>query len=122
MEWSFPVQDASDEDRQEAVELNEVILGGGDDTEREKTEQEHDEKENEKQAAKEGKGKQVEEEGDGEEEVEEAAAVPVKKAPEGSVYFMKAGQKKLTNQFNFCERGALTYNNTSRVSSIESYR
>jgi hypothetical protein len=27
-------------------------------------------------------------------------------------------KKKLTNQFNFCERAALTYNNPSRVSIL----
>jgi dynein intermediate chain 1 len=120
MKSSFSVKDADEEEKQQSAELNAEILEGDDDTEREKTETEHGEKENEKQVAKEEKDKQAEE-GEGEEEAEDVAAVPMKKAPEGSAYFMKAGPKKLTNQFNFCERAALTYNNPFRVSSIEGY-
>jgi hypothetical protein len=46
--------------------------------------------------------------------------VQTKKAPGISDNFTKAGAKKLTNQFNFCERAALTYNNPFRVSLITS--
>lgn len=45
--------------------------------------------------------------GEGEGEGEEGAAKP-----------RPAGGKKLTNQFNFCERAALTYNNPCRVNLL----
>ena len=58
-------------------------------------------------------------EGGGEEGVE-AEVEPgdeVSKVGDGeSMNVPKAGPKKLTNQFNFCERAALTYNNPCRVS------
>ncbi|KDR09636.1 Dynein intermediate chain 2, ciliary, partial [Zootermopsis nevadensis] len=105
--------DADEEEKQQSAELNAEILEGDDDVERENTEKEHDEEE--KPIAKDEKEKQIEEEeGEGEEEAEDEAAVPIKKTPEVSAYFMKVGSKKLTNQFNFCERGALTYNNPFR--------
>lgn len=119
MESCFPVKDADEEEKLQSVEMNADILEGDDNTESKTTEKENDEKENEKQVAKEEKYKQAEEEGEGEEEAEEVTAVSVKKAPQGSDYFTKAGPKKLTNQFNFCERAALTYNNPFRVSSVE---
>ncbi|XP_060526762.1 dynein intermediate chain 2, ciliary isoform X2 [Cylas formicarius] len=47
-------------------------------------------------------------EGEPEGEVEVKAEAPPKKAPKGGK------PRKLTNQFNFCERAALTYNNPTR--------
>lgn len=40
--------------------------------------------------------------------------------PEGEE--IRPVQKKLTNQFNFCERAALTYNNPVRVSNFKRKR
>ncbi|XP_023290225.1 dynein intermediate chain 2, ciliary isoform X2 [Orussus abietinus] len=53
-----------------------------------------------------------EKEGEGEEQVKEGAEgePEADEEPEGE----KSAPKKLPNQFNFCERGALTYNNPSR--------
>lgn len=45
--------------------------------------------------------------GEAQEQEEEVQAAPEEEAP----------KKKLTNQFNFCERAALTIANPSRVSS-----
>jgi hypothetical protein len=89
-----------------------------------KTEEEDEGKVDEKQVVKEGEGKRsevkggAEEEAEGEEEAEEVSAVPKKKAPKQSVPSAKGGTKKLTNQFNFSERAALTCNNPCRVSFI----
>lgn len=51
-----------------------------------------------------------EEEGEGEGEVETNVEAPKPAAKGGK-------PRKLTNQFNFCERAALTYNNPTRVST-----
>lgn len=55
--------------------------------------------------------KEVEEEehGEGDEDDIEIAEKPAAEAPKGR-------KKKLTNQFNFCERASLTYNLPVRVS------
>jgi len=106
------------------VETNETITEEDAEAEKDKTEEEDEGKVEEKQVVKEGEGKRTEgrggaeEEGEGEEEAEDTSAVPTKNAPEESVQCVKGGSKKLTNQFNFSERAALTYNNPCRVSSI----
>lgn len=105
--------------------MNETITEQDGEAEKDKTEEEDEGKVDEKQVVKEGEGKQTEgnggaeEEGEGEEEAEDVSAVPTKNDPEDSVHCAKGGSKKLTNQFNFCERAALTCNNPCRVSSIE---
>ena len=56
----------------------------------------------------------------GEEEGEEAKAEVGDEVSQAgsaeSIHVPKQGPKKLTNQFNFCERAAQTYNNPCRVS------
>jgi hypothetical protein len=105
--------------------MSETITEEDAEAEKDKTEEEDEGKVDEKQVVKEGEGKQTEgrggaeEEGEGEEEAEDVSAVPTKKGPEESVHCAKGGSKKLTNQFNFCERAALTCNNPCRVSSIQ---
>ena len=90
--------------------MNETITEEDAEAEKDKTEEEDEGKVDEKQVVKEGEG---------EEEAEDVSAVPTKKAPEESVQCVKGSSKKLTNQFNFCERAALTCNNPCRVSSIQ---
>ena len=103
--------------------MSETITEEDAEAEKDKIEEEDEGKVDEK-VVKEGEGKQTEgrggaeEEGEGEEEAEDVSAVPTKKGPEESVHCAKGGSKKLTNQFNFCERAALTCNNPCRVSSI----
>lgn len=124
MLFHFKVEDQDKSMKRNSVELNEIILED-ENAEKEKTEIEYEGKEDENEIAKEGEDKQGEGggegDGEGEEEAEVVSAVPTKQAPGGSAHFIKAGAKKLTNQFNFCERGALTYNNPFRVSFITNY-
>lgn len=54
---------------------------------------------------------------EGEAEGDEAAV----KGDEEEEEPLKKGAKKLTNQFNFCERAALTYNLPTRVSPLHCY-
>lgn len=116
----------TDEDENtQSVEMKEVTVQEDEDAERDKTEEENVGKADKKQVVKEGEDKVTEgrggaeEEGEGEEEAEDVSAVPTKKAPEEMDYCIKGGPKKLTNQFNFCERAALTCNNPCRVSFIK---
>jgi dynein intermediate chain 1 len=121
----FLFKNADEDERTQSVEMNEEIIEEDEAAERGKTEEENEGKVDEKQVVKEGEDKQTEgrggaeEEGEGEEEVEDVSAVPTKKALEESVHCVKGGSKKLTNQFNFCERAALTCNNPCRVSSMQ---
>jgi dynein intermediate chain 1 len=122
MLFPFSVEDQDKHKKRQSVELNEIILEEDENAEKEKTEVEYEGKEDEREIPKEGKDERGGGGGgEGEEETEVVSGVPTKKAPGVSVNFIKAGPKKLTNQFNFCERAALTYNNPFRVSSIISY-
>jgi dynein intermediate chain 1 len=118
----FKVEDQDKGKKRNSVELNEIILED-ENAEKEKTELECEGKEDEIEISKEGEDKRGEGggEAEGEEEAEVVSTVPTEQAPGVSAHFIKAGTKKLTNQFNFCERGALTYNNPFRVSFITSY-
>ena len=122
---NFFFKNADEDEKAKCVEMNETITEEDAEAEKDKTEEEDEGKVDEKQVVEEGEGKQTEgkrgaeEEGEGEEETEEVPAVPTKTAPEESVHCVKGGSRKLTNQFNFCERAALTYNNPCRVSSIQ---
>jgi dynein intermediate chain 1 len=121
----FLLKNADEDERTQSLEMNEEIMEEDEAAEKDKNEEENEGKVDEKQVVKEGEDKRTEgrgggeEEGECEEEVEDVSAVPTKKAPEESVHCMKGGPKKLTNQFNFCERAALTCNNPCRVSSIQ---
>ncbi|XP_033609005.1 dynein intermediate chain 2, ciliary isoform X4 [Cryptotermes secundus] len=122
LEGNLDFEDQDKSMKRNSEELNEIILED-ENAEKENTEIEYEGKEDENEIAKEGEDKQGEGgggggggegEGEGEEEAEVVSAVPTKQAPGGSAHFIKSGAKKLTNQFNFCERGALTYNNPFR--------
>lgn len=69
----------------------------------------------------EAEGDQGEEEaGDGSEGGGEGEAGEIEEESKEVAVAVPGGpKKKLTNQFNFCERAALTYNNPSRVSFLE---
>jgi hypothetical protein len=119
----FSVSHEDESKERHSVELNEIVLED-ENAEKEKTEAECEGKEDENEIAKEGEDKRGEGgggegEGEGEEEAEVVPEVETKITPGISDHSTKAGAKKLTNQFNFCERAALTYNNPFRVSSLQ---
>ncbi|KAJ4437870.1 hypothetical protein ANN_13809 [Periplaneta americana] len=114
------IEDEDDKEQRQSVELEEVTLEE-EDEEKEKTEAEV--KEGEETGAEEDEDKDREEESkekekeEGEEgaEDEEGDEGAPKQGLGGSPQLVKAGpKKKLTNQFNFCERATLTYNNAVR--------
>jgi hypothetical protein len=117
----FSVRQEDESKERHSAELNEIVLED-ENAEKEITEAECEGKEDESEIAKEGEDKRGEGggegEGEGEEEAEVVSEEQTKKTPGMSDHFTKAGAKKLTNQFNFCERAALTYNNPFRVSFI----
>lgn len=80
-------------------------------TEKEETNEEKDEDEEAVEKKEDDKKSEHEDDEEGEGEGEAEMKVEVAKPP------IKGGKpRKLTNQFNFCERAALTYNNPTRVS------
>jgi dynein intermediate chain 1 len=115
----FSVKDQDESKERNSVETNEIVTED-ENTEKEKTEADYEGKEDENEIAKEGEDKRGGGDIEGEEEAEVVSEVTAKKAPGTSAHFTKAGAKKLTNQFNFCERAALTYNNPFRVSFVTS--
>lgn len=79
-------------------------------------EEEEEEKEGEEEEEKEGEEGEGGEPGEGEgEHVAEGDDVSRVDADDTVSRVTVGKPKKLTNQFNFCERAALTYNNPTRV-------
>lgn len=84
---------------------------------------EEEQKEEEEEGEEDGSGGEEEEE-DGKEEDKECVEEEeeVEQVEEEEDKGKKGKMKKLMNQFNFCERGSLTYNNPYRVSTRGYFR